>query len=236
MEKNPQQVRLNKALAEAGVASRRKCDEIIFDGKVKINGETVLEPGRLVGERDHIQVFGKKVNPFQKKLIFMFNKPKGYVCTANPLPTQKSVLSFFAHIKKRFFTVGRLDKDTSGLLLVTTDGDLAQKIIHPSSNIQKEYLAKTDKEITPDHLQEISKGVVIDRVLIKPVKVQKVRRGTVKVSVKEGKNREVRLLLEKAGLEVLELKRIRIGGLHLGHLAEGAFKELSNNEIETLFS
>jgi 23S rRNA pseudouridine2605 synthase len=147
----------------------------------------------------------------------------------------KLVLDLFQGIDKRLFTVGRLDKDTSGLLIVTNDGGFANRIIHPSSGIQKEYIAKTDKEISADHLKLIAAGTRVEGKWIKPLKVKKVRKGTVKVVVGEGKKREVRHLIEAAGLEVKELKRIRIGGLKLGDLPEGYWRKMTEREKEQIF-
>jgi len=136
----------------------------------------------------------------------------------------------------RSFTVGRLDKDTSGLLIVTNDGEFTNQAIHPSSNIQKEYIAKTNHEITDLHLKTISAGTKIEGTFVKPIKVKKVRKGTLKVIVGEGKKREVRLLIEAAGLEVRELKRVRIGGLVLGNLPLGSWRPMTNKEKELIFN
>jgi 23S rRNA pseudouridine2605 synthase len=149
---------------------------------------------------------------------------------------KKLVIDLFSHLRLRLFTIGRLDRDTTGLLLVTNDGHFAHRVIHPSSNIVKEYLIKTEQEITDAHLKIIAKGAFIEDCWVKPVKVQKVRKGTLKVSVKEGKKREVRLLVQNAGLDILELSRIRIGGLHLGSLSEGMFREMTANEKTAIFS
>jgi 23S rRNA pseudouridine2605 synthase len=131
--------------------------------------------------------------------------------------------------------VGRLDKDTKGLLIVTNDGHFANRVIHPSANIAKEYLAKTNAEISDLHLKATSSGTLVEGVFVKPAHVVKVRKGTLKIAVLEGKKREVRLLLQNAGLEVRELTRIRIGGLHLGQLAEGSYRTLTERERDIIF-
>lgn len=223
--------RLSKVLAACGVAARRKCEELIFSGKVTVNGNKVLIPQTLVDlARDKIQVNGQNIVRQDKKLYFMLNKPAGLLCTSLDVGGEKSVLSLFKEEKARLFTVGRLDKDTKGLILVTNDGHFAQSVIHPSKNIEKEYLAKTDQEVSLEHLKAISSGGLVEGVWVKPLKVTKVRRGTIKIAVSEGKKREVRVLLENAGLTVLELKRIRIGSIVLGELAEGAYRTLSEKE------
>jgi len=228
--------RLSKFLAASGVASRRACEDLIFHGHVKVNGTQVLIPQTLVNERDIVLVDGKRVTPEEKKVYYMLNKPRGYLCTAKKTGSTKIVLELFEGIPHRIFTVGRLDKDTEGLLLVTNDGHFANEVIHPSSDINKEYLAKTDEEISADHLAAISNGTLVEGVFVKPIRVTKVRRGTLKITISEGKKREVRLLLEAAGLTTKELTRIRIGGLLLGLLPVGAWRELSEKERALIFT
>ena len=227
--------RLSKALAAAGIASRRACEEIIFAGRVKVNGEIVRTPQTLVDwKKDSISVDNKKVKGEENKIYYALNKPKGYVCSSSRITGKKIVRDIFLKNGERLFTVGRLDRDTTGLIIVTNDGDFAQKVIHPSRNVQKEYLAKTQQEITHEHLVKISNGTLIEDKIIKPLSVKKVRKGTVKVVVTEGKKHEVRLLLKNAGLIILELCRIRIGGLVLGRLAEGQWRVISEKERQML--
>lgn len=229
--------RLSKVLAAAGVASRRACEELIFEGRVKVNGKKAALPQTLVSfEEDEILVDGKPITHTEKKVYYLLNKPVGYLCTSKKEGSKKIVLDLFEGLPYRLFTVGRLDRDTSGLLIVTNDGHFAQKVIHPSSDLAKEYLVKTDKEISYENLLSIGEGTVIEGEWIKPERISKVRKGTLKVVVKEGKKREVRLLVEKCGLGVLELKRIRIGGLLLGPLSPGSWKEMSENEKKAIFS
>jgi 23S rRNA pseudouridine2605 synthase len=229
--------RLSHTLAAAGIASRRAAEKLIFAGRVSVNGQIVCVPQTLVtlGE-DRILVDEKLVSSEEKKVYYILNKPTGFICSSQKESGKKIVLDLFQSLPYRLFTIGRLDRDTSGLLLVTNDGYFAQRVIHPSSNIQKEYLVKTFQEIQEKHLIQISRGMWIENGFVKPVKVVKVRRGTLKITVMEGKKREVRLLVQKAGLDLLQLTRIRIGGLHLGSLPEGAWKEMSHNEKEVLFS
>lgn len=229
--------RLSKTLASAGVASRRACEELIFSGKVTVNGRVVLKPQTLVSwESDEIAVSGSVVKKPQEKVYFLLNKPKGYICSNIRTGRKKLVIDLFQDLPYRVFTVGRLDRDTTGLLIVTNDGHFAQDVIHPSRGLPKEYLIKTVQEISSDHLISIAKGALIEKCWIKPVKVSKVRRGTLKVVVSEGKKREVRLLVQKAGLEIVSLHRIRIGGLSLGHLPEGRFRPLSESEKSLLLN
>lgn len=229
--------RLSKILAEAGVASRRASEKLIFDGKVKVNGQIVLIPQTSVTlGKDKILVNDKPIKNRPSKLYFILNKPAGYVCSNSKLGKEKIIFDLFSEDLPRLFTVGRLDKDTTGLLIVTNDGQFANRIIHPSNNIQKEYLVKVDHEITDDHLKELMRGAVVEGVHVSPVRVTKVRKGTIKIVVKEGKKREVRELLAVCGLSVIELTRIRIGSLTLGNMAVGAIREMSEKEKELIIN
>lgn len=228
--------RLSKALAAAGVASRRHAEDLIFSGKVTVNGVVVKVPQTLVSwDTDVICVDKRKISYEEPKRYFLLNKPRGYICSNARVGTKKIVSDLFEDIPERLFTVGRLDRDTTGLLIVTNDGHFANKVIHPSANITKEYLVKTHSEPFHEHLVQISNGVEIDGDWVQPVKVTKIRKGTLKVVVREGKKREVRLLVEQTGLQVLELKRIRIGGLLLDSLPEGSYRDLTESEKQSIF-
>jgi 23S rRNA pseudouridine2605 synthase len=227
--------RLSKALAAAGVASRRHSEEIIFEGRVTVNGKKVLIPQTLVEwGKDSIAVDGKLLTGEGSKVYYILNKPKGYLCTAADI-MGKRVIDLFDEEDGRLFTAGRLDKYTTGLLIVTNDGHFANRIIHPSSNIEKEYIAKVDREVLHDHLVTISKGTMIEEGFVKPIAVTKVRKATIKIIVGEGKKREVRQMLEHAGLQVDELKRVRIGQLILGDIPEGFFRPMTEREKELIF-
>ncbi len=229
--------RLSKVLAAAGIASRRACEELIFQGQVKVNGQIILLPQTLVdGAEDIIAVQEQPLKGVENKVYYLLNKPVGYVCSARRGSHTKIVLDLFEGEGHRLFTVGRLDKDTQGLLLVTNDGHFANQVIHPSANIQKEYLAKVSQEVTHEHLVAISQGTLVEGAFIKPLKVKKVRRGTLKVTIMEGKKREVRALLEAAGLHLRELTRIRLGGLHLGHLPLGSWRSLTEKERDSIIN
>ncbi len=226
--------RLSKVLASAGIASRRACETLIFDGKVSVNGEIVTIPQTPVClDEDDVRVESTRIKSAEEKVYYLLNKPRNYVCSNSPLGRKKLVIDLFP-TDHRLFTVGRLDRDTTGLLIVTNDGHFAQKIIHPSSNVEKEYLVKVTSHITHDHLVGISRGGMVEGAFVKPVRVTKMRKGTLKVVVKEGRKREVRVLVEKAGLEIRELSRIRIGGLHLGPLSEGSYRPLTAAEKEAI--
>lgn len=227
--------RLSKVLAAAGVASRRACEELIFAGRVTVNHQIMLLPQTMVGPEDLLHVNGKSISKAEEKVYYILNKPPGYICSNARSKSSHIVIDLFEGVSERLFTVGRLDKDTRGLLIVTNDGHFANRVIHPSGNIQKEYLAKTDQEITPEHLEAIAQGTLVEGMFVKPIRVTKVRKGTLKVVIAEGKKREVRLLLQAVGLEVHELTRIRLGGLHLGALEPGHWRALTEREKQLIF-
>ena len=227
-------MRLSKTLAACGVASRRACEELIFAGRVSVNGKIVRLPQTPADSSiDSISIDGKKIKSPEKKIYFLLNKPAGYICTSTQKKLgAKRVLDLFSHIPYRLFTAGRLDQETTGLIIVTNDGGFANRMIHPSYNHSKEYLAKTDQEITFEHLQALSAGTHIQNTFIKPIAVKKVRRGTVKIVIAEGKKYEVRTLLALAKLTVRELIRLRIGPFSLGALAPGEYRELTPQEMD----
>lgn len=230
--------RLSKVLASHGIASRRACEKLIFSKRVKVNGITATEPQMQVNTTvDTILVDNKPLKPkAEEHTYLLFHKPKGFVCSHNKESHKKVIYDLFNQQPARLFSAGRLDKETTGLLIVTSDGLFAQKLIHPSSNILKEYIVKTDKEVLDTHLKIIQAGCRVERKWVKPHKVLKIRRGTLKIIVSEGRKREVRALVEQADFKILELKRVAIGSLRLGTLKEGAYRPLTDREKDLLFS
>jgi 23S rRNA pseudouridine2605 synthase len=229
--------RLSKVLAGAGVASRRSCEELIFQGLVKVNEKVVKVPQSLVDpEVDHITVGDQPIKIIEDKVYYLLNKPAGYICSTRRSGQSKLVLDLFQEEGHRLFTVGRLDKDTEGILIVTNDGHFANRVIHPSASIHKEYLIKADQEITHDHLVAIAHGTLVQGAFVTPLRVEKVRRGTLKIVIGEGKKREVRSLLDAAGLKVKSLKRVRLGQLRLGALSVGAWRPLTEKEKQLIFA
>ncbi|TVU48359.1 hypothetical protein EJB05_07993, partial [Eragrostis curvula] len=250
-ESEPQ--RLAKVLAAAGVASRRTSEELIFQGKVTVNGSVCTAPQTRVDiSKDSIYVNGNRISKkLPPKLYFAVNKPKGYICTCGE--ESKSVVSLFNDYfkgwnktqpglpKPRLFTVGRLDVATSGLIIVTNDGDFAQKLAHPSSNVTKEYVVTINGAVHKKHLIAISEGTKIDGVKCVPDLVELLtaqsdtRKTRLRIVVHEGRNHEVRELVKNAGLEVYALKRVRIGRFRLpADLGIGKFVELKQTDIKAL--
>jgi 23S rRNA pseudouridine2605 synthase len=225
--------RLNKALSEMGVASRRKAEELIFAKRVKVNNCIVILPQTLVDlEKDKILVDESPVKQKLEKLYFLLNKPAGYLCSEFPIEKQKLVKDLFPPHFSRLLTLGRLDKQSSGLIVVTNDGDFIQKTVHALKNTEQEYLVKVNEQITADDLKELADGVFVDGYKIKPIWVKKMRNGILKICMKEGKKQEIGLLCEKADFSIREIKRIRIGHLFLGTLPEGAYKPTSLKSLD----
>lgn len=231
-------MRINKYLAECGIASRRASEQIILDGRVKLNGKTVTELATDVKETDTVTVDGRKIAPSEKKVYIMLHKPKGCVCTVSDELGRKTVMDLLDGMKERVFPVGRLDFDTEGLLLLTNDGDLANRITHPRNEISKTYIAKIEGEIPEDSLEQLRRGVMIDGKKTNKAKVVLVdfndNISRIRVTISEGRNRQVRRMFEAVGKEVIFLKRERIGDLKLGGLSRGKWRYLTDEEINYL--
>ncbi len=226
--------RLNKILSDAGIAARRKCDDLIRNGKVSVNGKIIIAPYfRADLTKDFIKVNNIRVKTHIEKLYYFLNKPKGYLCANSDLKNRKTIFDLFPK-RTRLFSAGRLDKETCGLIFVTNDGKLAQRMIHHSFGLDKEYVVKTEEFITHEHLIKMSGGMWIERAFVKPKKVIKVRKNCFKIIVSDGKKHEVRLIAASAGLTIIELKRVRIGPFTLGALPEGAYRKLSPSEKKVL--
>lgn len=228
-------MRLVKFLSQAGVASRRHAKTMIQKGHVQINDERIRVPWAEIDEKsDKIVVQGREVRLPKKFCYYLLNKPLGYICSNRRIGKQKLAIDLVPTGSDHLFTIGRLDKDTSGLLLITNDGDFAYQVSHPSNGIQKEYLVKTYEEIMPNHLALLLKGTVVAGDFVKPKRVKKMRHGTVKITVGEGKKHEIRKLVSDAGLTLMSLARIRIGSIHLGKIAPGFCRPLTESERKEL--
>ena len=215
--------RINKILSELGVCSRRAADELIHAGKVKVNGSIVTELGAKADpEIDIILVQGRPLPKQPKKILLRMHKPKGFETSCVRRDKEKIVTDLIPSIYPRLYPIGRLDKDTTGLLLFTNDGDFANKMMHPSSEIEREYSVKVKEEILPMHIRIISAGMRIEGRHVKPKKVLQMHQNVLHIVVMEGRNREVRRFLEKARLSIIELKRIRFGKYTLGRLPLGS--------------
>lgn len=228
-------IRLNKYIAQCGVCSRRKADECIEDKEVKINGEIVFEKGVMVDEtKDIVNVKGKDISLVKRKIYIMLNKPAGYVTTSIEQFDRPCVIDLIKE-EERVFPVGRLDMETEGLLLLTNDGNFANKLMHPSKKINKVYVAKISGVITEEAIQKLKKGVDIDGYVTAPAIVVKTAKDELQITIHEGKNRQIRKMCTAVGLNVVHLKRIKIGNLELGELKLGKYRMLRLNEIKGMF-
>ncbi len=232
--------RLQKVLAAAGLGSRRSCEQIITDARVQVNGSTVTRLGTSVSpDSDEIRVDGKSLK-IQRHVYFVVNKPRGYLCTNHDEFDRPRVVDLIARCPQRVYTVGRLDEETEGIILVTNDGALANRIAHPRYKISKVYLAKARGRMTDEALSSVRKGMHFSDGKFKPHSVTLQRRGRewtrVLIHLKEGRNREIRRLFARLGHPVLTLKRDRIGGLTVRGLKTGGVKRISREEVEQAFS
>jgi 23S rRNA pseudouridine2605 synthase len=209
---------------------------MIFNGLVEVNGTIQKEPFFRVEPKDKVLVNNQLVKSRKQTLYYALNKPRGFVCSERRFKQERLVTDLFPQTEGRLFTIGRLDKDSEGLILVTNDGAFANEVSSPKSGVEKEYVVKTVQEISHEHLVQLSKGGFVEGSYVRPKSVTKIRKGTTKVILKEGRKREIRVLFEKSGLEIVELKRVRIGNLQLGSLQPGQFKELLESEKLAIIS
>ena len=227
-------MRINKYLAESGVASRRASDTLIEEKRVLINGKTATL-GSEVEDGDTVTVDGSVVRPVKKYSYYMLNKPKGYVTTVKDDKGRKTVMDLLPKKGDRLYPVGRLDYDTEGLLIITNDGDLAQRLTHPVNEVPKTYVAKIEGVLTENMLARLRGGVEVDGVRTKKSAVRIVdetkTETKVSVTITEGRNRQVRKMFEAVGKEVIFLKRVKIGDLALRGLNRGEYRPLTKEEI-----
>jgi pseudouridine synthase len=229
-------VRLNKYLAECGVASRRKADELIKEARVSVNGNIVLELGTKVNsEKDEIFIDGEKLK-VQSKVYYLLNKPKGIITTTSDDKKRKTVVDLIK-TNKKIFPVGRLDFNTTGLLLLTNDGEFSNYLTHPRNGIEREYEVKLDKELTKQDREKLTKGIYLDRKKSKFLTITYPKRNNyffVKVVTVEGRNHFVKNMFFKLGYTVKELNRSRYGKFTLKNLQKGEYRELTESEIKKL--
>lgn len=228
--------RLSKTLAKAGIASRRAAEELIFAGLVQVNGETIRLPQFMVDPAtDTIKYKNRQVAVQDNFFYYVMNKPKGYLCTHERKKGEKLIYDLFPKAHPRLFSVGRLDKDTTGLLLITSDGKFAEKIAHPSYGCEKEYLVICSESITSQHLKKLKRGCIIEERLAIPKRVEKIQKTQLSITLQEGIKREIRILVKQCGLTLLTLQRIRIGKLQLRDLPGGTYREMTPREKACFF-
>lgn len=232
-------IRLQKYLAQCGVASRRASEIIIREGRVSVNGAVITEMGTCIDEsKDTVCVDGAMIQPEAEKHYIAYNKPIGEVTTASDPEGRSTVMDRFSDYPVRLFPVGRLDYDSEGLILLTNDGDMMNHVLHPSHEVVKVYLTKVSNHLTAEELYSLRKGVLLDGKLTSPAGVRVVRENTfdtvLLISIHEGRNRQVRRMINAVGHQVVHLKRVEFGPVKLGSLPAGMWRKLTGEEIEKL--
>ena len=227
-------MRLNKYIASLNMASRREADKLIKDGKVKINGEIIINPAFQVGENDKVLC---DIEDYKNEKIYIkLNKPVGYVVSNNKKEGKPIYKLLLDEKLKNLYPVGRLDKDSKGLILFTNDGVFSRKIIGEASECEKEYYVKLNDNISDGALKKLEFGISLDGKKLKPAIVKRVSKNSFNIILKEGRNRQIRRMCEKVGFEVIILKRLRISDIYLNDLKEGKFEYLSIEEIESVLN
>ena len=231
-------MRINKYIAQAGICSRRKADELIVNGNVKVNGAVMKEPGYDVQEGDKVSVNGTMIEDGEKLVYYLLNKPVGFITTVKDEQDRATVMDLVGDIPERVFPVGRLDGNTSGALIMTNDGKVAYRIAHPKGQVMKTYHALVSGVVSKEKLWKLRNGIDIGGYVTKPARVPIIgenKNSTIlEISISEGKNRQVRKMCKAVGNPVQELQRVSIGEVRLGRLKEGNFRKLTQAEIEYL--
>ena len=232
-------IRLQKYLAECGVASRRKSEELIAAGKVKVNGVTASIGDKVNPKHDKVTVSGKKVVSVKKNVYIMLNKPRGFITTMNDEHDRKCVAELVKDINTRVYPVGRLDRESEGLLIMTNDGEFTNALTHPSKHVSKTYRVTIRPTITKEQSTEFRNGIEIDGRMTAPADLRVLEaqenRTVVEVTIYEGRNRQIRKMFEALGIEVARLKRTKVGNLKLGMLKQGTYRHLTEDEVSSLY-
>jgi 23S rRNA pseudouridine2604 synthase len=228
---NPQGVRLNKLIADSGFCSRREADRLISEGRVRVDG-LIGGLGDRVGPNSRVEVDGKVISGRANKVYIALNKPVGVVCTADPREPM-NVVDYIGH-KERIFPVGRLDKDSDGLLLLTSDGEIVNRILRAAGGHEKEYLVTVNKPITGEFLRKMASGVPILDTVTLPCKIEQTGKNSFRLILVQGLNRQIRRMCEALGYRVVTLTRVRIMNIHLGRLLPGHWRNLTSDELREL--
>lgn len=232
-------IRLQKYMAQCGVASRRKCEEMIKSGQVTINGEVVRDMGvKIDPSHDRVFVNGKRISLEENYVYIMLNKPRGYITTVKDQYNRPIVMDLVKDISERIYPIGRLDYESEGLLLLTNDGNIAFHLTHPRHQIDKEYVVRVEGCPSSEDIDKLRNGIDIGGFITSPAQVDLIRKNKqtslIRITIKEGKNRQVRRMFDAIGHPVIYLKRIRIGNIKLGNLELGKWRHLTNRELEAL--
>ncbi len=226
-----EKIRINKFIAETGICSRREADKLIQAGKVNINGKKA-ELGATVSEEDTITVNGKPVKIQNQKIYIAFHKPFGVITTTDK--NSENTVMDYIDLKTRVYPIGRLDVHSSGLILLTNDGDIVNRILKSKHKLEKEYLVTLNKSITDEHVQKMCDGIDLDGQTTLPAKVSKINNRQIRMILIQGMNRQIRRMCEKLGYEIKILKRVRVGTITLEGLARGKWRHLTKKEVASL--
>lgn len=233
-----EKIRLQKYMSECGVASRRKSEELIEAGKVRVNGRVASLGDKIDPKSDVVTVAGNKIRKSSELRYIMLNKPRGFITTMSDELDRKCVAELVSDIEERVYPVGRLDRDSEGLLLLTNDGEFANKMMHPSKHVPKTYRVTVRPSINEDQLNKLMTGIMIEGKMTLPADVkvltQEPNRVVLEIVICEGRNRQIRKMCEEVGLEVARLKRIAVGPVRLGMLKQGDYRDLTPQELSTL--
>ena len=231
-------IRLQKHLSECGIASRRKAEELIEQGKVRVNGRIAVLGDKVDPKRDKVTVRGKTVVAVTQKVYIMLHKPRGFVTTMSDEHDRKCVSDLVKDVGVKVFPVGRLDRNSEGLLIMTNDGELANILTHPSSHVNKTYRVTVSGAVTDEQREKLSTGIKLDGTMTLPCDVfvmeRKVDRTVLGFIIHEGRNRQIRRMCESVNLDVLRLKRTEIAGVKLGMLPQGSWRPLNEREMQRL--
>lgn len=231
-------VRLQKFLAESGVASRRKSEQLIEDGKVRVNGKVAQIGDKVNPKKDTVTVSGKRIVKTKEFTYILLHKPRGFITTMSDEMDRKCVAELIKDVPARVYPVGRLDRDSEGMLLFTNDGEFANAMTHPTKHVPKTYRVTVRPSISDEQITQLTTGIVIDDRKTAPAQVRVVTkeegRVVLEIILYEGRNRQIRKMCEALGLEVARLKRTAIGSIKLGMLKQGAWRELSEDEVRKL--
>lgn len=235
-----EKIRLQKFLSVNGVSSRRKAEEMIMQKKVKVNGRIASVGDKVNPKKDTVTVNGKKIVRHKKKYYIMLHKPRGFITTMNDEMDRKCVAQLVEDIEERVYPVGRLDRDSEGLLLMTNDGEFANAMTHPRKHVPKTYRVTVREKVNENHITKLTQEMVIDGYKTMPAEVHVVTREetrtVLEIILHEGRNRQIRKMCEQVGLTVIRLKRTAIGSVKLGMLAQGKWRNLSDEEVHKLAS
>lgn len=226
-------MRINKYIAKCGITSRRKADTLIEQGKISVNDKVMTSLGYIVQEDDVVKYEGKIIKLIKDKYYIMLNKPIGYTCT-NSKKFDDKVIFDLIDIDTKLFSIGRLDKDSRGLILITNDGDIYNNVVHPRNEIFKKYIVKLDKSFLHSDKYKIESGIDIGNYITNPSRIKILGKNILQIEINEGKNRQIRRMFDVLNYEVIDLNRVSIGDIKLGELPIGSYRVLSDKEVNYL--